>query len=43
MLRLSMLVVPYEDVIMFRAVRPFTAIVVRERLHCAAAGDIAAP
>ena len=28
-----MLVVPYEDVIMFRAVRPFAAIVVRERLH----------
>ena len=37
-----MLVVPYEDVIMFRAVRPFAAIVVRERLHRAAA-DIAAP
>ena len=36
-----MLVVPYEDV-MFRAVRPFAAIVVRERLHRAAA-DIAAP
>jgi hypothetical protein len=38
-----MLVVPYEDVIMFRAVRPFAAIVVRERLHRAAATDIAAP
>ena len=40
-----MLVVPYEDVIMFRAVRPFAAIVVRERLHRAtsAAADIAAP
>ena len=37
-----MLVVPYEDVIMFRAVRPFAAIVVRERLQRAAA-DIAAP
>ena len=32
-----MLVVPYEDVIMFRAGRPFAAIVVRERLHRAAA------
>ena len=38
-----MLVVPYEDVIMFRAVRPFAAIVVRERLDRAAAADIAAP
>ena len=39
-----MLVVPYEDVIMFRAVRPFAAIVVRERLHrAAAAADIATP
>ena len=39
-----MLVVPYEDVIMFRAVRPFAAIVVRERLHRAAAATvIAAP
>ena len=40
-----MLVVPYEDVIMFRAVRPFAAIVVRERLHRAtsAAAYIAAP
>jgi hypothetical protein len=36
-----MLVVPYEDVIMFRAVRPFTAIVVRKRLrHAAAAVDL---
>ena len=40
-----MLVVPYEDVIMFRAVRPFAAIVVRERLRrsAAAAADVAAP
>ena len=38
-----MLVVPYEDVIMLRAVRPFAAIVVRERLRRAAAADIAAP
>ena len=38
-----MLVVPYEDVIMFRAVRPFAAIVVRERLRrSAAAADVAA-
>ena len=38
-----MLVVPYEDVIMFRAVRPFAAIVVRERLQQAAGAGIAAP